>query len=128
MQRSPEALVAKLRNKKSRIILYSILSLLFLGSLVFYLCVLSHASQSLIPKEGEEPTVHNYLLPVMLQLISALITMSMLIAAGLGISIGSLYVEFTSFTKNELLVQLWDRVQELEKTQQSLAKSQTISS
>ena len=124
MPRSPEALVARLRNRKGRIIGYSILSVLLAIVAAGSWFVLTKAISGLLPKEGEDLFLHVVFGQQMLVGIACMQTMFFLLALGLGATVGVLIGELTTFTKQDLLVHLWDRVQALEQSQPPPANSQ----
>ena len=116
MRRSLEALVTGLRNRKRRIVAYSILSVVFLGLAAWQWYVLSDAVRFLLPKEGEDPVSRVVMGQAMMPGIAAMIAALFLLAAVIGVMIGLLITEAAMFTKSDLLVQLWDRVQALERS------------
>jgi hypothetical protein len=116
MRTSPEKLIARLRNHKGRIIAHSILAAIFLAMLtVSWWVLLTIASDTLLLKKGEDPVFHLTVTQPMTLGIATLTSMSFLFASLVGVFGGAL-VEFTGLTKDDLLVQLWDRVQALEKS------------
>ena len=115
MQRSPEALVERLRNRKGRIIRYSVLALICLGLCGMYWFLFIRAYAQLIPKEGEDLVIHAAISQyIILPQIVYFQIMTILTGAFFGIFTMMVLTEITTFTKNDLLVQLWDHVQVLE--------------
>jgi hypothetical protein len=116
MRRSPETFVARLRNRKRRIIVYSTLLAVCLGSLVLYWHVSTSACVNLLARETEEPAINAVLSHQLIIGIAFMQTMMLLLCVCVGVLGGTLIVNLTAFTKDDLLVQLWDRVQSLEKS------------
>jgi hypothetical protein len=125
MRRSPEVLIARLRNKKSRIIASGIFTVVLLGLLAWYWFLLITTCQSLVPREGENLAFHVVFTQQLLVGIAFIQCISLFLALGVGLSIGMLINELSGFTKNDLLVQLWDRVQALERSQPADPQSPT---
>lgn len=117
MRRSPETLIKGLRNRKHRIVAYSIWSVVSLCLLVAALFLLFKATSGLVPKESDDLQLHVIMGQQMLVGITFIEAMSLLIGLCVGASIGLLVGEVATFTKNDLLVNLWDRVQALEQSQ-----------
>jgi hypothetical protein len=117
MRRSPESLVNRLRNRKRRIVCYTILiiaGLLLLAAAGF---VLVKSIGDLAFREGDDLQLHVVIGQQILVGIAFLDAMSLLLATGIGAAIAMLVGEVTSFTKDDLLVNLWDRVQALEQSE-----------
>lgn len=124
MRRSPEVTVSRLRNRKGRIIGYGILSVILAGMAAGHWVVLTKLITGLAPREGEDLLLHVVIGQQMLGGITCLQTILFLLALGFGATVAGLIAELTTFTKNDLLVHLWDRVQALEQLQPSPANSQ----
>lgn len=121
MHRSPEALVAGLRKRKSRIVTFSILTIACGGLLAMSLYVAARGYSLLVPKEGDDLAFHVTMAVPIVPAIAFCQTMAVVYAMGLGLAAAMLIGELTSFTKNDLLVELWDRVQSLEKARSTSA-------
>jgi hypothetical protein len=111
MRRSPEVLVARLRNRKGRIIVLSILTVICIGALAFQWVMLNRMLTDLLHIESER------LARVLLVGVVSLETAAFFLALCLAAAVAALITEFTVFTKSELLVNLWDRVRALEQSQ-----------
>jgi hypothetical protein len=70
----------------------------------------------LVPEEGKDVLVHLAVGQAMVVGIAFLQSAGLLLAAGLGATVAALITELTMFTKTDLLVRLWDRVQVLEQS------------
>src|SRR5208282_4627147 len=114
MRGSPDALVARLRNRKGRMITCGILSIMFASVGAGGCFVVTKAITGLVPREGEDLLMHVVFGQQMLVGIAHMQTVVLLLALGLGATLTALIGELTTFTKNDLLVHLWDRVQALE--------------
>jgi len=117
MRRSPEALIAGLRNRKRRIVTYSVLAVIFLGLAAIALFVASRAYAGLVPREGEKLVFRAALDHLMLVGIARMQTIAIVFAIAFGLAGAALLIEIMEFTRSDLLVYLWDRVQALEKAQ-----------
>jgi len=126
MRRSPEVMVSRLRNRKGRIIAYGILSIIIAGTAAGYWFVLTKMITGLAPKEGEDLLTHVVFGQQMLLGITCKQTIFFLLAMGLGAAAAGLITELTMFTKSDLLVDLWDRVQALEQPQSPPANVQQL--
>ena len=126
MRRSPEVMVSRLRNRKDRIIVYGILSIILAGMAAGYWFVLVKMITGLTPKEGEDLLMHVVFGQQMLVGITCMQTIFFLLAMGLGATVAGLITELTMFTKSDLLVNLWDRVQALEQPQPPPANVQQL--
>jgi len=124
MRRTPELLIARLRNRKGRIIAYGVLSVIFLGVLINYWLLMTDAVDSLVPKEGDDLLLHVVTGQYMVLGIALMQTLFILLAMGLGFAATSLLNEISGCTKMDLVVELWDRVQALERSQAPAAKGQ----
>jgi len=116
MRGSPEVLIARLRNRKKRIVAYSIFSVVCLGLLGVHWFVLVDMCRSLVPQEGEDLALHAVLSQQVFFAAACMHATSLLLACLLGLAVGALVCEVMTFTKNDLLVELWDRVQALERS------------
>jgi hypothetical protein len=117
MRRSPDALVARLRNRKGRIIGYSVLSAVCLALLAGHLFLVGRMTTGLVPRQGDDLLVSVVVGQQTIVAIAFLQTMSLVLAVGLGVAGAALIGELMVCTKNDLLVHLWDRVQALEQSQ-----------
>ena len=124
MRRTPELLIARLRNRKGRIISFGVLSVICLGALINYWLLMTDAVDSLVPKEGDDLLLHVVIGQQMVVGIALMQTLLILLAMGLGFAATSLINEISGCTKMDLVVELWDRVQALERSQASAAKGQ----
>lgn len=124
MRRTPELLIARLRNRKGRIITYGVLSVICLGVLINHWLLLTEAITGLSLKEGDDLLLHVVAGQYMVLGIALMQTLFILLAMGLGFAAASLLNEISGCTKMDLVVELWDRVQALERSQASAAKGQ----
>lgn len=114
MRRTPEALIDRLRNRKNRIVAFSICAVLCLSLFIFSLWVFVKASNSLTLTDGQDIVLHVAIMRVTVPLL-VYTQMAVLIAGAVACVFAGLAVtEVTTFTKNDLLVNLWDRVEVLE--------------
>jgi hypothetical protein len=111
-------MVARLRNRKGRIIGWSVLSVISLGMIALNLFWLNWMLTDLLHIESER------MARALLFAIASLETLTLLLALGLAVAVGLLITELTVFTKSDLLVNLWDRVRALEQSQTVPANSQ----
>jgi asparagine N-glycosylation enzyme membrane subunit Stt3 len=111
-------MVARLRNRKGRIIAWSGLSVFFLVMLALHLLMLTRMLTDLLHIESER------MVRAVLFGVVSLEIVAFLLALGLAAAVAALITEFTVFTKSELLVNLWDRVRALEQSQAVPANSQ----
>jgi hypothetical protein len=123
MRRSPEVLVKRLRNRKFRIIGYSVLIIVGLCLIAWHWFVLTTLTSDLVPKEGDDLLWHAVLSQQLLPGIACLEAVLLLLGVGIGAVIALLIGEVTAFTKNDLLVNLWDRVEALEQSQRASSQS-----
>jgi hypothetical protein len=70
----------------------------------------------LVPKEGDNLQPHVALGQPLIVGITCMQTMAFFLTMCLAAAVGALINELTTFTKTDLLVSLWDRVQALEET------------
>ncbi|MBN1395671.1 MAG: hypothetical protein JW959_11660 [Pirellulales bacterium] len=119
MKRSPEKMIARLRNRKSRIIASMILSMLLLMLLSWQWYVVECIWKDSLFMEHEDLLFHVAIQQMLFIPASTLIAQSMLVAALLGLAVGSLFVNLFAYSKDDLLVNLWDRLQALEKSKQN---------
>ena len=117
-------MVARLRNRKGRIIAWSILSVVWLGGLAVQLIALNWMITDFMPKEGDELLTRAVVGQRMLRNIAFLQTVAYFVALVLATAVLFLIAELTMFTKHDLLVNLWDRVQALEQSQTVSTNSQ----
>ena len=127
MRRSPEKLIARLRNRRSRIIALSVCVVVGLGVLAYGWFVLVTLYSDLVPKEADDVLLHVVMNQYMILAIANIGGSSLLVASLVGIAIGLLLTEVSGFTKNDLLANLWDRVQALERSQPANLNSQVQS-
>jgi hypothetical protein len=119
MRRSPEKLIARLRNRKIRTIGSGVLTLVFSAMLAVNWSLLALFSSSMAIKEGEDPVLHLVIWQPMVLGISTLVGTSLFLASLVGFFAGMLLNHVTGCTKDDLLVQLWDRVEILERSGRS---------
>ncbi len=111
-------MVARLRNRKGRIIGFSVLSVLCFGTVALNLLLLNRMLTDLLHVESE------HMARALLFGIASLETLTLFFAMGLVLAVGLLTTELMVFTKSDLLVNLWDRVRALEQSQRVPANSQ----
>jgi len=117
MQRPPEALVARLRNRKRRLITLGILIVILLGLIAMGWLAVTSLQKSLVPKEDADLLLHVVSCQVLLPGIAFLQSMLLLLAAALGAALAAFLGRSAGLaTKDDLLVNLWDRVQALEQS------------
>jgi len=116
MAGSPEVLVARLRNRKGRVIGYAVLSTVLAALTAAHWIMAARGMADLVPEEGKDVLVHLAVGQAMVVGIAFLQSAGLLLAAGLGATVAALITELTMFTKTDLLVRLWDRVQVLEQS------------
>ena len=115
--RSAEALVAHLRKRKRRIIGHIVCLVVSLGMLAVFGWLIFDLYHRIVPKnEADLAIVHLVQLQQVTVAIAFIQSMMLLFALGFGYATGMLLNELTTFTKDELLVNLWDRVNLLEKS------------
>jgi hypothetical protein len=124
MVRSPETLVARLRNRKGRIVTYAILSVVLAGLTAMHWIMAARMIASLVPEEGKDLLFHVVVGQPIIVGIAFMQTAGLLMVAGFGATVGALITELTMFTKTDMLVRLWDRVQVLEQSALPLANGQ----
>jgi hypothetical protein len=118
-KRTPEALIANLSRRKLRIIFYVITTILlaFFTATYFYLADKA-TSKLIITPETENIEAEKAFLaisgPLMAETAANCYTKCLFCAAGLGVAIGALIIELTTYTKDQLLVEMWDRIQEIQ--------------
>jgi len=124
MRRSPEALIARLRNRKRRVLNYGVLTLICLGLLLADWSVTAKAIAALAPGEGDDPSTLFVVGQQMLVGIAFMQTMALLLALAFGAAVAALILELVGYTRDDLLVNPWDRVQLHEQRIAALAETQ----
>jgi hypothetical protein len=118
MRRSAELLVARLRNRRKRIVVDSILTVASLAAIAVIWYFINRLAASLVPREVGDPSLElarlQYVLAISLPLFGLLYLMMLFCAALLGFSVSELVRAIAGFSNCDLLVNLWDRVQALE--------------
>jgi hypothetical protein len=114
-KRTPETLVAHLRRRKLRITLYAIaaVALAILAVAHGYLAYKFGAMLIINPETENieaEITILNIIGPLMAACTSSCYALCLAFCIGLGFAIGALIGELTSYTKDQLLVEMWDRI------------------
>ena len=119
MKRSPEVLIARMRKRKRRIVGLAMLLVILVCGLVWNYWMFALLCQDLVPKEGDDLATHAIMSQSLLFGVAILHSMIMVLAAFVGLAAGALITELFMFTKTDLLLQLWDRVQLLERSHQA---------
>ena len=120
-----EALVAHLRNRKRRIVTHSIVAVLLLVALAIQCVKLSMMCAFLVPKEGHDLLMHVAMGQSMVVWMATVCAVTVVLALLFTYVVLRLIVElFGVTTRDDLLVQLWDRVQALEQSQTTPAHLQ----
>jgi hypothetical protein len=117
MRRSPEALIARLRNRRSRITIYSVSLTVSSALLAASVYLLIEMVSFLAPKEGEGLALSQVAREYSLVGVAVLQVMSLMLILGASLFFAMLVAEIATFTKNDLLLDLSDRVQALERSQ-----------
>jgi hypothetical protein len=118
-KRTPEALIAHLRRRKYRIIFYTIATVICAATAIAYGYLTGRFEDMLIVNpeaeniEAETATL-TIIGPFMAAKAASCYAKCLAYAIGFGFSLSALIIELTSYTKNQLLVEMWDRIQELE--------------
>lgn len=118
MRRSPEVYVAGLRRRKRRVVQWLVVAVTFGGPLVVNLYGAVNGYSLLRDGLAIQPAIVE-----ILALVTFLQTMAIFCAVGLGLAVAMFIIELTQFTKNDLLVELWDRVQALEESRPAPANN-----
>jgi len=118
-KRTPEALVAQLRRRKLRITLYAIFAIVSAAFAVVwgYLAVQFTTVLIVNPKYEDieaEIIMITILGPLMASASACCFTLCITKCILLGCAIAALIIELTSYTKNQLLVEMWDRIKVLQ--------------
>jgi fatty acid desaturase len=124
MRGSPEALVSRLRNRTRRLVAYSILIPIFLGMLAMNWFLLTSMYSQFVPKEGEDPLAHVMMGQSILLGITGLGVGTFGLALVCAFLIAQLVTETCCFTRNDLLVHMYDRLQALEQSRSTSASHQ----
>jgi uncharacterized membrane protein YhaH (DUF805 family) len=114
MRGSPEKLIAGLRRKRLRIIASGILSVVLLGLLIAQWCLIGTVWHDSVFKEHSDLLFHVAMQQMMVIPTCSLIAQSMLVAALLGIMMAIFFINLLAYSKDDLLVELWDRIEALE--------------
>ena len=115
--KTAEALIGRLRNRRGRIVAYAVTSVACAVISGMYWWHSIRLTSQLVPAENDDPLLHLTTSQAMLPSIVMCYTFATVWALGLGLSVGKLVGELATYTKNQLLVELWDRVTALEKSQ-----------
>ncbi len=118
-KRTPEVLVAHLRRRKFRIIFYAIAAI-FLALLAVacgYFAIQFTTSLIVSPaSEDIEAEIRMLTIggPLMASAAASCFAVCLAHSIGFGFALAALITELTSYTKNQLLVEMWDRIKELQ--------------
>ena len=118
-KRTPEALIANLRRRKFRIIFYAIATIfLAIFTAAYFYLADKATSKLIITPETENIQAEKAFLavggPFMASTAANCYTKCLACAMGLGFALAALIIELTSYTKNQLLVEMWDRIKEIQ--------------
>ena len=121
MRRTPEAqlqaLIARLRNRKGRIIAYTISVLLLVGLVGTQWFVYVRMNSSLVPKEGDDLLLHVVTGQSVVGAMAGLFTIMVVLGVCCTTLVVKLIAELVGATREDLLVHLWERLRALEQTQ-----------
>lgn len=117
MRRSPEKLIERLRNHKGRIKIYAFFVVVSLALLMASVYLLIETYGWLLPDEEGNLALTDVAREHLSIGAAFLQVVSLMLVSVFGLAVGLLISEVTTFTKNDLLVQLWDRVHALERCQ-----------
>jgi hypothetical protein len=117
-KRTPEALIANLRRRKLRITLYTIAAVVLAILTVAYGYLAYEATGKLIINpETENVETEKVFLdicgPLMATVAASCFTFCLAHTIGLGFAIAALIAELTAYTNDQLLVEMWDRINEI---------------
>lgn len=118
-KRTPEALVAQLRRRKFRITFYAIIAVVFaVFAVVWGYLAVRFATMLIVNPESKDIEAETIMLSVMGPLMAlgaaSCFTLCLTQCILLGSAIASLINELTSYTKDQLLVEMWDRIKEIQ--------------
>ncbi len=118
-KRTPEALVAHLRRRKFRIIFYAIAAIVLAVFAAAYGYFAIQFTTSLIVSpacEDIEAEIRMLTIggPMMASAAASCFTLCVAHCIGFGFAFAALIIELTSYTKNQLLVEMWDRIKVLQ--------------
>jgi hypothetical protein len=123
MRLSPEKLIARMRNKKIRIINGIILLIVFLFLITLY-WIIGLKFWEHVKDYSEKDDLHHFFSHLSLLYLSRIYVTTILLSLFIGFLISFLIGLLFTYTKEDLLVELWDRVQTLEKARQDAANNQ----
>jgi hypothetical protein len=118
-KRTPEALVAHLRRRKFRITFYAIVAVVLavFAAAWGYLSIDFTTMLFMGPtSEGieDKTVVITFMGPLMASAAASCFAACLAHSIGFGFALAALITELTSYTKNQLLVEMWDRIKELQ--------------
>ena len=118
-KRTPETLVARLRRRKLRITSYAIVTIVLavFAASWGYLAIRFTSMLIMGPtSEGIEANtvVLTFMGPLMASAAACCFAACLAHSIGFGFTLAALITELTSYTKNQLLVEMWDRIKELQ--------------
>jgi hypothetical protein len=120
-----EALVSHLRNRKRRIVTYSIFVILLLGGLAIQCFKLTMMWSFLAPKEGDDLLWHVAMCQPIVVWMATACASTLVLAMVCTYAVVKLIADiFGVTTRDDLLVQIWDRLQALERSQTTPANPQ----
>jgi hypothetical protein len=125
MTRSLETMVARMRKRKQRMIVCGVTALVCLGLLLAFLQIYRNMLAGLAPPEGSDAMFRLVLNQQLIVAIAMLQTMAFVLGGFLALAAAGFVGAATGFSRTDLLVRLWDRVQELERAQLAAASSQS---
>jgi hypothetical protein len=117
-------LVSRLRNRKRRIVTYSIVVVVLLGGLSIQWFKLAMMWSFLTPKEGGDLLLHVAMCQPMVVWMATACASTLVLAMVCTYFVVELITEIFGVTRNDLLVQMWDRLQALERSQTTPANLQ----
>jgi hypothetical protein len=126
MPQSPDVLIKRLRNRKRRVVVHVIFVVACASFLATGWIVVTRGYALLVAREGEDLLFRVNSAEVALPVIAFWQTFTVLAGLALGCSSAMLIAELTAFTKDDLLVDLYDRVTALERANPAAAKSRPL--
>ena len=117
MAGSAEVLVERLRNRRRRLVVGGSVLVLALGVITVFAFSVSQRPQQVDPQlQRQDPAMAEIVRQQIETAKSLLELMTMVMGAVFVLTIVLLVTAFSSYTKDDLLVELWDRVQALEQS------------
>jgi MFS family permease len=118
-KRTPEALVAHLRRRKLRITFYVIFAIVFaVFAVVWGYLAVQFTTRLIINPETENIETEKIMLtvigPFMALGAASCFALCLTLCILLGSAVAALIIELTSYTKDDLLVEMWDRIKEIQ--------------